>query len=117
MTISEYKNQNLNFQMKRKYRNQPVIVDGLKFPSKKEAARYGKLKLLKRSGHVVDFTMQVPYRLEVNRQLICKYIADFVVTWPSGAITVEDTKGFRTPEYKLKRKLMLACHGITIKEL
>lgn len=45
----------------------------------------------------------------------CTYVADFVYL-QDGEIIVEDTKGFRTPEYKIKRKLMLFLKGIRIKE-
>jgi hypothetical protein len=47
----------------------------------------------------------------------CKYIADFVYTDGHGNTVVEDTKGFRTAEYIIKRKLMLFVHGIRIKEI
>ena len=43
------------------------------------------------------------------------YIADFVYT-ENGEKVVEDVKGFRTPEYRIKRKLMLYSHGVRIKE-
>ena len=47
-----------------------------------------------------------------------KYKADFVyIDNATGQTVVEDTKGFRTPEYIIKRKLMLQVHGITIKEV
>ena len=46
------------------------------------------------------------------------YIADFsYFDCDSGQITVEDAKGFKTPEYRLKKKLMLWIHGIRIKEV
>lgn len=48
----------------------------------------------------------------------CRYIADFVYTDnETGQTIVEDTKGVRTKEYIIKRKLMLAVHGIRIKEV
>ena len=46
----------------------------------------------------------------------CAYIADFVYK-ENGKTVVEDTKGFRTKDYILKRKMMLHVHGIRIKEL
>lgn len=47
----------------------------------------------------------------------CRYRADFVYTdLSTGEIVVEDTKGVLTPEYKIKRKLMLYIHGIRVKE-
>lgn len=63
----------------------------------------------------------------------CAYIADFVyevrtstqytdddgnLVFADGFKTVvEDTKGFRTTEYIIKRKLMLWVHGIRISEI
>ena len=45
------------------------------------------------------------------------YIADFVYTdCRSGEIVVEDSKGMRTKDYIIKRKLMLWIHGIRILE-
>lgn len=47
-----------------------------------------------------------------------KYKADFVyIDTETGAIVVEDTKGMRTKEYIIKRKLMLFRHGIRVKEV
>jgi hypothetical protein len=46
----------------------------------------------------------------------CSYVADFVY-YVNGQQIVEDTKGYRTPEYKIKRKLMLSVYGIRIKEV
>ena len=48
----------------------------------------------------------------------CSYIADFVYFDNElQQQIVEDTKGFRTTEYIIKRKLMLYIHGIRIKEI
>ena len=47
----------------------------------------------------------------------CSYIADFVYTDRDGNTVVEDTKGVRTKEYVIKRKLMLERFGIRIVEI
>ena len=48
----------------------------------------------------------------------CAYIADFVYKdLHLNETVVEDTKGFRTKDYIIKRKLMLYVHGIRIKEI
>lgn len=44
------------------------------------------------------------------------YIADFTYKDKAGREIVEDTKGIRTPEYVLKRKLMLYQYNIRILE-
>ena len=46
----------------------------------------------------------------------CCYIADFVYI-RNGRFVVEDAKGVRTKEYRIKRKLMLYIHGIRITEV
>ena len=120
-----------------KYHAKKTIVNGIEFASRKEAHRYQELLLLQRAGEIQDLQMQVKYvlipaqyevyerygkngnRLKDGRRLIereCSYIADFVYTF-YGQTVVEDTKGFRTKDYGIKRKLMLYVHGIKIKEV
>ncbi len=100
----------------RKYRNEPVTVDGQRFASKKEAARYQELLLMQRAGEIRDLVCQWRYPLEVNGVHVCFYVADFVYTTREGQSVVEDCKGMRTPVYKLKAKLMFGVYGIKIKE-
>lgn len=92
---------------KRKYRNQPVMVDGIRFASKKEAKRYQELRLLLSSGHIENLKLQPRFRLHAG----ITYVGDFSYNEPgSERLIVEDTKGFKTPEYKLKKKLFLHCY-------
>lgn len=91
--------------------------------SKKEDRRSRELMLLQVAGEIRDLKEQVPYELIPSQYVdgkcverACKYVADFVYTDREGNLVVEDTKGFRTPEYVIKRKLMLKVHGIKIKE-
>lgn len=97
-----------------KYRNEPVVVDGVRFHSTGEAARWGELQLLERAGAITGLRRQVSYPLVVNAVLVATYVADFVY-WEGGREVVEDWKGVETKEYKLKAKLVEACHGITIR--
>lgn len=85
------------------------------FASRREERRYDELALLEMAGKIRDLAKQVTFRLEVNGVLVCRYIADFVYT-EDGKNVVEDCKGFRTPEYKLKAKLFRAIHGYEIRE-
>ena len=91
--------------------------DGQVFDSVKEYHRWGMLKLLERAGRISDLKRQVSYELIPKQQgeRACSYVADFTYL-EGGKLVVEDCKGFRTPEYRLKRKLMLWVHGIRIKE-
>ena len=106
-----------------KYNNKKVFVDGHTFDSKKEAKRYYELRLLEKTGEIEDLRLQVKYVLipsqRVDGKLVereCAYKADFVYK-ENGETIVEDTKGFKTKDYVIKRKLMLFIHGIRIKEV
>lgn len=90
---------------RRKYRNTPTEVDGIKFPSKLEAKRWCELKLLDRGGAISELKRQVPFELfGRNGGLICRYRCDFMYR-ERGDFVVEDTKGMETPEFKIKRNL------------
>jgi len=97
-----------------KYRNKPVTIDGIWFQSTLEGKRYTQLKWLQKAEVVTSFKMQVPFPCTVNGILIYTYKADFVVQWPDGRVTVEDTKGVETPMFRLAKKLVKACHNIDI---
>lgn len=100
-----------------KYGNEPVTVDGHRFQSKREARRYGELKLLERAGVITNLELQPCFTITVNGQRVCTYYADFAYVDRSGHRVVEDAKGFKTAVYRLKRKLMLAVHQIAVVEV
>lgn len=123
-----------------KYGNRKVCVDGIQFDSKLEASRWLWLKGLEKQGKIHDLQRQVRFELipkqfeestEVYKRGAKKglhkqgklleksvtYIADFVYTDENGNVVVEDTKGVKTPDYVIKRKLMLYLGGIRIKEV
>lgn len=102
-----------------KYRAKKVQVDGITFDSKREARRYCELKLLERAGEIHSLELQKRYELipKQGKERAVHYIADFVYRDSKGAEIVEDTKGVRTPEYVIKRKLMLWVHGVAIREV
>ncbi len=99
-----------------KYRAKKTEVDGITFHSKREAKRYGVLKLMQMAGEIVDLRLQVAFPLAFNGVLICSYVSDFAYRTKTGNYIVEDTKGYITREYKMKRNLMQAIYGITILE-
>ena len=104
-----------------KYHSKKVIIDGIPFSSKKEGNRYLQLKKLQEEGIISDLKLQVPFVLvepfTLNKKKYRKmeYIADFVYV-RDGHRIVEDTKGFRTDVYKIKKKLMAYLYRIEIKE-
>lgn len=114
---------------KHKYGAKQTEVDNIRFDSKWEAKRYCELKILEKNKQIVDLKLQLPFSLDINNIKICNYIADFVYKINSKELKnelkdflfqdnliIEDAKGFITPEYKLKKKLMKAVHGINIFE-
>ena len=100
-----------------KYGNKWCIIDNIKFQSIKEGGYYQFLKSELAQKKIKSFEMQVTFYLRVNNILICKYIADFVVTNNDGSKTVIDVKGFKTDVYRLKNKMMFAILNIKIKEI
>lgn len=102
-----------------KYRNEKQYVDGQWFDSKREASRYLELKMAEKNGKIRGLKLQYVYPIVIDGVRICDYRADFRYEELVGAewsVVVEDAKGMRTDAYILKKKLMLAVHGITIRE-
>lgn len=97
------------------------------YDSKKEARRADVLKLMLKQGIISELQEQVPFILcpkqegkDFKGKIIClrremKYIADFVYI-EDGKTIIEDSKGFKTPEYKRKKRLMKKLFDIDIKE-
>ena len=106
--------------MTQKLHNRAVTVDGITFPSIREANRYRELSILQRGGKISDLTLQEKYVLipaqyqivetgeiyrtglkrgqkKIKRICIekeCAYYADFSYI-ENGEKVVEDAKGFR----------------------
>ncbi len=85
--------------------------------SKAEHRRACELKLLERAGKISDLKEQVRFELVPKRdgERAVVYVADFTYT-EKGTFVVEDCKGFKTPVYRLKKRLMAHVHGIKIRE-
>ena len=98
-----------------KYHAKPTTVDGIRFASKAESARYGVLKLMQMAGEISGLELQPKFPLVVNGQKICFYIADFRYVKDGKQIT-EDVKGMKTAIYRLKVKLLKALHNIDVTE-
>lgn len=118
ITVDEYKALTNSRGRRSKYGAQPVNIDGLRFDSKKEAARWGQLVLMERAGVIQGLRRQVPFVLidkSIHGRAI-KYVADFSYM-QDGVEIVEDAKGYRTEVYKLKRRMMAERYGIIVKEV
>jgi hypothetical protein len=94
----------------RKYHNEPVIVDGIRFDSKKEAARWKDLCLLQQAGLIRSLKRQVKFELlpKNGDERSLTYIADFTYQ-EDGKNIVEDVKSDATKRdkvYIIKRKML-----------
>jgi hypothetical protein len=104
--------------MTSKYHAKRTTVDGVTFASKAEATRWQELRLLERAGQIADLEYQPRYPLTVNGVLVGTYVGDARYReTATGEVVTEDTKGIRTPVYRLKAKLVRALYGITIREV
>lgn len=120
-----------------KFHAKKVTVNGITYDSKKEANRHAELLLLEKGGAITELRRQVSFlllpahyehyerygkngkRLKDGRRCVeraVSYVADFTYM-QDGKLVVEDVKGVRTPEYILKRKLMLHHRNIKIREV
>ena len=115
---SQLKTENVHNKPRRhKYAAIPTMVDGIRFASKREAARYGELSMLEKVGEIKELKLQVKFELVKNGHLIESYYADFTYTdVRTGIYIVEDAKGKRTATYLRKKKWMKNIFGIDIKE-
>jgi len=98
-----------------KFGAQPVTTEEGHFASQREHQRWCVLKLMQRAGQISNLERQVQFSFDVNGHHIAKYVADFIY-FENGERVVEDSKGVATDVYRLKRKLLRALYGITIKE-
>lgn len=100
----------------RKFKNTPVIVDGVRFDSKKESIRWHVLRLLERAGDISELQRQVRYELTAHGKKIGHYVADFAYFDNTTKTMVEeDVKGMATPMFKWKAKHFAAQYGREIR--
>ena len=125
-------------QAKGKYHNKKAkSADGKDFDSTKERNRYEELMLMQKAGMIYGLETQkkfilIPTQREPDTvgarggvhkgELIekqCAYYADFAYYTKEGDYVVEDVKSAatKTPQYEIKRKLMLYVHGIRVQEV
>lgn len=98
---------------KNKYNARKTVVDGITFDSKKEAEKYQELKLLLRAGEIVDVHLQPKFELIPDFEYRGKkirgvnYTADFLVVLKDGTVQIIETKGYKTRDYVIRKKLLL----------
>ena len=111
-----------------KYGAKKVTIDGITFDNMKEANRWCELKLLVRGKVITELERHVRFELvpaqyDKHGKLLersISYVADFVyIDMKTGQRIVEDVKSSatKTPEYIIKRKLLLYFYHIRIMEV
>lgn len=108
-----------------KYGAKACQVGDEKYRSQRERDRHQALLFWQRAGHVTGLTREVRFVLapgvkidgEKRARPELRYYADFVYSdVRTGKVVVEDSKGVRTPAYRIKRHLMATVHGIHVLE-
>lgn len=102
-----------------KYRNKVTYVDGHRFDSRAEAARYGVLLMQQRAGLIANLEVHPRFRLEVNGELVGHYRADFRYD-RDGVQVVEDVKSVKTRRlagWSRTKRLFRICYGFDITEV
>lgn len=110
---------------KNKFNAKKTELDNVVFDSAGEANRYANLALLQRAGKIANLKRQVKIPLVVNgthiaiesklgRRRRLFYLADFTYT-ENGVAVIEDFKGCDTPLSRLKRALVEAVTGQTVR--
>ena len=110
-----------------KYGAKPCVIEGIRFASQKEGARYQELRLLEKAGEIHELDVQPRYPLEAlsltgNRSRpLGEYWGDFVYCecdrgerCVQSRLVVEDVKGYDTPLSKWKRRHVEAQYGIRV---
>lgn len=105
--------------MLHKYGAKQKTVDGIIFPSIKQANLYSELKLLEYAGEIQNLKTDETHKADLTFELqpkfrtpkgeavrAIKYIGDFRYT-ENGVDVVEDAKGFKTKIFRMKQKMML----------
>lgn len=108
--------------MARKYRNNPVVVDGVKFDSMREYKRWERLCGYEQCGLITNLERQVTYVLapsvkiegEKRARPALRLKADFRYIDENGNTVVEDAKGFADTSFRIRQHLMKSVHGIDV---
>lgn len=85
------------------------------FDSQKEARRWSELVILERVGTIRRLERGKDMPVVLGGVKVFSYRPDFIY-FEDGARIVEDVKGFRTPVYRLKKRILAALYNIEIRE-
>lgn len=110
---------------KSKYKSVKFEYNGVTYDSTKEGRRAMLLDILLKRGAILNLKRQVRYTWIESNELGLEtirfkrsWIADFTyLDVEKGELIIEDVKGFRTTEYKKKKKIVEHLFGIKITEV
>jgi hypothetical protein len=89
-----------------KFNAKRTEYNGRKYASKAEARFAAKLHERQKAGEVIGWAEQVPWYLPGG----IRYVLDFLVFESDGSVRAVEIKGFQTPTWKLKAKLMAEAY-------
>ncbi len=104
-----------------KYNARSVVIDGIRFPSKREGDRWLALKLRVVLGEITELERQVSYQLAPSVKILgekrarpaLRFTADFRYV-EGGKTVVEDSKGFADTAFRMRQHLMKSVHGVDV---
>jgi hypothetical protein len=121
ISLAEYRD-NPKQRKQQKYSNKVTETPDGRFDSEAEYRHWCHLKTRLRLGEIRDLERQVVFELapaviiQGRKRPPLRYIADMTYI-EDGKRIVADVKGAITPEYRIKRHLLIAVHGIEILEI
>lgn len=121
VSLAEYRD-NPKQRRHQKFKNRVTETPDGRFDSEAEYRHWCHLKLRLRAGEITDLQRQVVFELapavviQGRKRPPIRYVADMTYR-EAGAMVVADVKGAVTPEYRIKRHLMMSVHGVEIREI
>jgi hypothetical protein len=89
-----------------KYHANTTFYNGFSYDSIFEANYAMALDWRKKAGEIKEWERQYPVRIEINGEHILTMRADFRILHNDGTYELAETKGFETPDYKIKKRLI-----------
>jgi hypothetical protein len=88
-----------------KYFNIETEYNGIVYDSALEVKEAQRLDWRKMAGEIVKWERQVVITIIMHGTKLCTYRMDFVAYYPDGSKDYIECKGYKTPVWRLKRKL------------
>lgn len=107
-----------------KFGNVPVVVDGVRFPSKAQAGRDQELKLDVAHGSIFGYVTEVSIRLPGGTRIRLDNLVNEPMPYTCShcgaenmiaTLILEDVKGHTAKEWEVKRRALEAALGVKIR--